>query len=213
MELKLLLGKPCPVPGICTLRPVTLAEIAEIGYGKVRERLAALLLQDERMPGLTALDVAFMAPDFLPDFLGALDFFCEETPKAESGAVSFGDAGTLAAANYAAFRRALAKSCGDSEESAEPETFASEKARLLFEKAQKYAAREGKGGPDIFGMAQAVAAAGAGYTLMNIGALTLFQLFALFKKLYGNYQHEFLHLRWAAWGKDSPDFSNFYRRA
>ncbi len=97
-----------------------------------------------------------------------------------------------------------------------PKKFKNAKAREIYEAIQKgkqKAAAQGKADKALLlsNMISAVSAQHNSYNLLNIWGLTVYQLQDQFGRLNLKTQYDISALRWAAWGKESFDFSIWYQ--
>lgn len=95
-------------------------------------------------------------------------------------------------------------------------TYANQRAKRIFEKIQKakeQQKRRGKSDPNytIPNIVSKLSSKHPSYNLLNIWDLTIYQLYDQFACTCMNNQLDVIGLRWAAWGKEDFDFSQWYK--
>ena len=96
-------------------------------------------------------------------------------------------------------------------------SFANERAKHIFEKIQKAREaqkRRSKGDPNytIANIVSKLSAKHPSINLLNVWDLTVYQVYDQFACTCLNNQLDVIGLRWAAWGKDEFDFSQWYKK-
>lgn len=125
-------------------------------------------------------------------------------------------AGRVDNENYPQVQRAILRLNCLSAQEPSAQNFKSGRARAVYEKILEGRKRQAKClKPDdslsLPNLVSAVACQHASYNLLNIWDLTVYQLYDQFARLNRKHQLDVSSLRWAAWGKDSFDFSLWYQ--
>ena len=96
--------------------------------------------------------------------------------------------------------------------------FSGKRAKAIFDKIQKAKAAQQKhrGNADpnytIANMVSKLSSKHPSYNLLNIWDLTIYQLYDQFSCTCMNNQLDVIGLRWAAWGKEDFDFTQWYKK-
>ena len=101
-----------------------------------------------------------------------------------------------------------------------PKKFYNETARKAYEmlmaKRKKQKKKKTKDGTDqnyqLWNMIGALSAKHPSYNLINIWDLTIYQLYDQFSRIQGQVQFDIYSCRWAVWGKDSFDYSLWFKQ-
>lgn len=108
-------------------------------------------------------------------------------------------------------------------EDAKPAGFVNDAAKAAYERLQtlkseqaehkKATGKEEKSDPDteLWNLVGAVAAHSNSYNLLNIFELTVYQLYDQFERINKQEYLDGYASKWAAWGKDSFDFGDWYK--
>ena len=96
-------------------------------------------------------------------------------------------------------------------------SYANKRAKKIFEKIQNAKEKQkhhGKSDPNytISNIVSKLSSKHPSYNLLNIWDLTIYQLYDQFACTCLNNQLSVIGLRWAAWGKEDFDFSQWYKK-
>jgi hypothetical protein len=208
------------IPGVCTIRPITLREIDDLENPNLYYIGLALLTQppsellggcEEEIP-VSGFQLIMGIPRIQDEFVKACTFFCVEKPvvSKENEIVFFDDSsnavGRLTEENFLLFQKEMKLANGITEEEEEKPRFGSQKAKELWGQMQRHKKNKGTG-TTVEEIVSCVSALSQSYNLFNIWGLTIPQLMDQYRRIYGNAQFNVLSTRWAAWGKEDFDFS------
>lgn len=211
--------------------PPTLGAIRDVGYETYRGFLSLFLMSqrdifklfglkgDDTINGLSPIQLITLIPPLRGTLLGSLSFFlhCEVCYNPNMG-FFLDDKTPLSLAQILEIRKVILAFCNIEDETIqEPVTFANEKARRIYEKAQagraqlksQNAAKDAA--LEIPNLIAAVSAYSPTYNLLNIWGLTVYQLYDQFARLSSKFQLDVFGHKWAAWGTDDFDFSLWYK--
>ena len=94
-------------------------------------------------------------------------------------------------------------------------TFANAKAQKIFEKIQKAREEQKRGSADpnftLSNIISKLSSKHPSLNLLNVWDLTIYQLYDQFACVCTNNQLDVVGLRWAAWGKEDFDFTQWYK--
>ncbi|MPL95080.1 hypothetical protein SDC9_41243 [bioreactor metagenome] len=166
-------------------------------------------------------DLFTSIPYFRELFHEALSFFVVEelswSDTIKSFLVSGKDLGAVVNGDvYKKVRRAILESnyINIEDETSEAKV-ANSRAKSILEKLaagrKKKAVAQASKSPPLDSIISSVCTYSNGYTLLNIGDLSVYQLFDQFMRLGSKVQLDTFSLRWAAWGKDPFDFTLWYK--
>lgn len=101
-----------------------------------------------------------------------------------------------------------------------PKKFYNETARKAYEmlmaKRKKQRKKKTKNGEDpnyqLWNMIGALSSKHPSYNLINIWDLTIYQLYDQFSRIQGQVQFDIYSCRWAVWGKDTFDYSLWFKQ-
>ena len=217
--------------GDILIYPPTLGGIRDVGYETYRGFLSLFLMSqhdiyelfdlagDESISKFSPIQLITIIPPLRATLLGALSFFLHrEVCYSPSTGFFLDDNTPLSLAQILDIRKVILAFCNIEDKTAqEPVTFASEKARRIYEKAQAGRAQlKGKNGSqeadlELPNLIAAVSAYSPTYNLLNIWGLTVYQLYDQFARLSGKLQLDVFGQKWAAWGTEDFDFSLWYK--
>lgn len=188
-------------------------------------RTSDLFGKDERIPSeilthMHIFDVLTGLEDLRKVLTEALNFFVAEEvvyyPEERMYRTDCG--GVIQRENFEALANIILHiSCMKTREPEAPK-FSSEKAQRIYEKIKKGRETASKmqknanSDMSLSNIISKVSAKSSSYNLLNIGGLTVWQLFDQFACLCLNSQIEIVGLRWAAWGKEDFDFAAWYKK-
>ena len=236
----MMLGQSIAVDGICTVRQVKLIDISQPdNYAKYQQHLTVLSyntddvielysaqdeynkLSQEAQRSVNAFDLLISVDFFREVLCQALQFFIEDTvvfdPELGGFAVFCGKrrASLIDSESYKDVREAILKSNFIAVEASENErVFANSKAKAIFEKLKKGRKSKRKASGEMLSIPDLVSAVSVysnSYNLLNIGRLTVYQLYDQFYRLDTKTQIDVCSLKWAAWGTEPFDFSLWYK--
>lgn len=227
----LISGAPCR-SGDFLVYPPTLGGIRDVGYDNYRGFLSLFLMSqhdifglyglkaDASVSSLSPIQLITIIPQLRATLLGSLSFFlrCEVCYSPSTGFFVGDDERALSLAQILEIRKVILALC-NVEDSAIQEsiTFANERARQIYEKAQAGRARmknksnNNDADLELPNIIAAVSAHSPTYNLLNIWGLTVYQLYDQFSRLSGKIQLDVIGQKWAAWGTDDFDFSLWYK--
>lgn len=234
-EMFLIGGSDIDVGGVVIKQP-RLDDIRrpDVGFEKYNAYLNVMALtRDDLVDGvfaeapeelkeqLTVYMVVTVFPEFQKLAEESLTFFLGELVgfDAEKAAFVSESGAKVGAENFDRVRNAILQiSCIAPPEPEQPK-FRNAKSKKIFEKIKQGRAEMAKtrkhehnADMSIPNVVSKLSSRGIGYTILNIWQMTVWQLFDQFANACLNTQIEVLSLRWAAWGKDSFDFSAWYKR-
>lgn len=174
-------------------------------------------LPRELIEHLYSFDLLAGIDELRGPFTEALEFFVREKltfVRADSKFVT--DAGgVIDRSNYERLRYViLTCNCVKPPESEAPK-FINPRAQKIFEKIKSGREQAAKGAQNkdlaLHNIISKLSSRHPSYNLLNIWGLTVWQLFDQFGCICVNTQLDVIGLRWAAWGKDEFDFSQWYK--
>lgn len=238
-KLALILGRDIQIPGLCTVEQVKLVDISDpeifekynqylsiISYNtddvidlyKARDEYEKLSYDARaRIDAFSLL----ISVDFFREVLWkALQFFIKETVVYDHELCGFSvyngkkRVSVIDGNTYKNVRDVILKANYIKVEMSENEcVFANNKARAIFAKLKK--GRNAKKATGemlaIYDVVSAVSIQSNSYNLLNIGDLTIYQLYDQFYRLDTKTQIDVCSLKWAAWGTEPFDFSLWYK--
>lgn len=238
-KLALILGRNIPIPNLCTIKQVKLVDISDpdmlekyhqylsiISYNtddvidlyKARDEYEKLSYDARAQIDAFSL---LISVDFFRTILGqALQFFIEEDVVFDQELGGFSvyagkkRVSVIDYITYKSVRDLILKSNFIQAEKAENECiFANSKARAIFAKLKKgrKLKRESGDSMQISDIVSSVSIQSNSYNLLNIGGLTVYQLYDQFYRLDTKVQIDVCSLKWAAWGTEPFDFSLWYK--
>lgn len=226
-------GSSIEVEGVCHIRQPRLSDIRQLGYSTFFEYVGIIVFDpnelSEKIPLVPPNSGAFLFLvsyyDFREMLLKALPFFVEEKIEFNFDRLCFdvykGEnvVAKIDNDNFADIQSAVIQTVGGEKENEKNLKFQSKKAREIYEKCKarkkeferqkkKEEADDSYALPNIL---SAVCAKHPSLNFTNIWSLTILQLYDQFKRLNINTYESVEGLRWAAWGKDSVEFSAWYK--
>lgn len=237
----MVLGQNIPVDGICTVKQVKVAQLsAPETYIQYQQHLAILSyntddvielysakaeydkLSADAQRNINAFDLLTSVDFFREVLRQALQFFIEETvlfdPELGGFSVFCGKrrAALIDSESYKRIRDVILKTNFVTVEAAENErVFANSKAKAIFEKLKKGRKNKRKSSGEMLSIPDLVSAVSVysnSYNLLNIGELSVYQLYDQFYRLDTKTQIDVCSLKWAAWGTEPFDFSLWYKK-
>ena len=225
-------GSDIPIAEGLHVRQPTLDDIRQPDVGSVRYQsylsLLCMTAKDILANGLDGLpqsllehlhsfDLMVSIGDLREAFAEALRFFVRERICFDEDASCFRTDGgaVIDRSNYERVRNViLTVSCIKPPEPEAPK-FTSERARKIFEKIKAGREKAAKSAQNrdlsLDNVISKLSSRHPSYNLLNIWGLTVWQLFDQFGCTCVNTQLDVYGLRWAAWGKDEFDFSQWYK--
>lgn len=230
-KLTMVCGRPIQLD--CGLRVIqhTIDQIADIGYDTYNSYLNLIAIKKHTLLDTLGLpsDTNFgdtetyrlilVLPGLADILLEGMAFFLNEAVEisseegvllSESGIVIDDDA-------FRDFRNAVLRAGCIHGEEEEEHLRGSKKAWEIFEKIKKgredkrKAKKGGERDVEIDNVISALGARSPNYNLLNIGGLTVWQLYNQFSRMTINEQYDVWAQKWAAWGQDDFDFSIWYK--
>lgn len=241
VKLAMLLGQNIPVSDICTVKQTRLVDlvvpdvyeqyhqalsIVSYNTDDVIELYSAKAEYDALPPAaqqkINAFDLLISVDFFREVLRQALQFFIEETvlfdPELGGFSVFRGKrrASLINSETYKEVRETILKMNFIKVEAAENEhVFANSKAKAIFEKLKKGRKKKLQAGGEMLSIPDLISAVSIysnSYNLLNIGQLTVYQLYDQFYRLDTKTQVDVCSLKWAAWGTEPFDFSVWYKK-
>jgi len=233
----LISGIDITIDNICSLRQPTLNDIRSLGYNQYLAYTNLFLLDEIKFmeiwkvkvkPELensqqTIFSLLISENNTRQAFLEALAFFIVEDiefdPNKKLIRVLHEESGSYTQINednYGILQDIVSQMNFVGNKELPPKKFRNSKAREIYElifkgKAEvttKVTADQGLNIPNII---SAIVANHGAYTYDNIWSLTIYQLYDLFFRLNIKIQLGIIGMKWAAWGKDKFDFSEWYK--
>lgn len=223
----LIRGLPIMVSRACTIRQPRLVDIDLIGHERYQQYLSVMLLQKAELLGTLKIEdqvpfqkysvyqIAAMIPELRSEMIEAFSFFM--TAPMQWTHDHFEVNGVqLTPQEMDDMASVVLKISYIERDTEDQHVFASERARQIWEKCQKgkSALRKAKkqdANMELSNLIGAICAKGYGYTLLNIGHLTVYQIYDQFSRMNVNVQMDVYSTRWAAWGKDDFDVSMWFK--
>lgn len=173
-------------------------------------------IPDQLIEHISGFDLLTGIDELRPAFDKAIGFFIREPLEYVAANARFEtqDGGVICRENYEHVRDVIMKiSCIKPPETEKPK-FTSNKAQRIFEKIKSGREKKSKAAnPDLAlpNLISKLSSKHPSYNLLNIWGLTVWQLFDQFGCTCVNTQIDIVGLRWAAWGKEDFDFSQWYK--
>ena len=237
--LTLILGKNIPLNGLCTVKQVKLVDISDPEKLEKYQQYLSILsyntddvidlyqaraeyekLSYDARAQIDAFSLLISVEFFRSILEKALQFFIEEQIVFDQELGGFSvysgrkRSSIIDHRAYKDVRDLILKANFIQAEKAENEcVFANNKARAIFAKLKK--GRRAKKAPgtsmSVADIVSSVSIQSNSYNLLNIGELTVYQLYDQFYRLDAKVQIDVCSLKWAAWGTEPFDFSLWYK--
>lgn len=239
IELALLLGKNIRAEKICTLKQIHIEDLCDQEqYEKYVQYITLIsyntddvidlynarsdydAMSDKAKANIDAFSLLISVNCFRGLLREALQFFVEERLEYSEELQSFfvykgqRKSSVINKDTYKKVRDLLLKMNHIKNEKAENErVFANKKAKAIFEKLKKGRKQmsDKNDGTKLTDMISAMSIQSNTYNLLNIGKLTIYQLYDQFSRLDAKTQLDVYGLKWAAWGTEPFDFSMWYK--
>lgn len=226
-DYALVRGLPIVVSPHCIVRQPLINDIDRITYEIYQKYLSLMLLQkDELLQSLEITDdgtfknyslyqVVSAIPPLRAEMSEAFSFFTA-SPISWCDGDFISEDYPLTSSELDDARAAILKISYIERDTEEQHVFASERAREIWEKCQRGKAKLRKAkkqdiNMEVPNLIASVCARGYGYTMLNIGQLTIYQLYDQFSRMNVNVQMDIYATRWAAWGKEDFDVDMWFK--
>lgn len=226
-DYTLIRGLPISISPYCTVRQPHIDDIDQVTYEEYQKYLSAMIMtkedilksigldKDESLQSYTLYQVVSAIPMLRSEMAEAFSFFMTSQVVWRDGEFMVGDH-ILSVNELNDARNAILKMSYIDVDTEESHVFADEQARRIWEKCQrgKEKLRKTKKqdvNMEVPNLIASVCARGFGYTMLNIGQLTIYQLYDQFSRMNTNVQMDIYATRWAAWGKDAFDVDMWFK--
>lgn len=226
-------GSSIAVGNVCHVRQPRLSEVRQLGYDKFFGYVSVIMFDPSEVegqmpmliPDLSTFYILITYPMLRETFFEALSFFIEEEIVFDDKSLCFKVyrdkqvVGEINNGNFGDIQSLIAQIIGVEKESKSELKFSNKKAKAIYErcKARKkeFDKAKKKEQPSndytLPNIISAVCAKHSSLNLLNIWDLTILQLYDQFRRLNVITYESVEGLRWAAWGKDSIELSEWFK--